>query len=80
VLSLLLRQGSRQFGVGALVALPAMLAIGIAFSRLFPVGVTAALVTCGLVSATIAAVVLVATYLPARRALGVTPRDALWSE
>jgi ABC-type antimicrobial peptide transport system permease subunit len=80
VLRLLLRQGGRQYGVGALVALPAMLATGVAFSRIFPVGVTSAVATCALVSAIIAAVVLAATYLPARRALGVTPRDALWRE
>jgi ABC-type antimicrobial peptide transport system permease subunit len=33
-----------------------------------------------LVAATIVAVVLAATYLPTRRALRVSPRQALWGE
>ncbi len=80
VLGLLLRQGGRQYLVGAIVALPAMLATGIAFSRIFPIGAASTVVTCVLVSTIIALVVLAATYVPARRALGVTPRDALWRE
>jgi hypothetical protein len=80
IVRLLLGQGGRQLGVGALIALPAMLAMGVAFSRIFPIGMAASLMAGVLVSATIVAVVLAATYLPARRALGITPRDALWRE
>jgi predicted permease len=80
IVRLLLGQGGRQIGVGALVALPAMLAIGVAFARVFPVGITTSFVAGVLVSATIVGIVLTATYLPTRRALGVTPRDALWRE
>ncbi|HET7550920.1 MAG TPA: ABC transporter permease [Gemmatimonadaceae bacterium] len=80
IVRLLLGQSGRQLGAGALIALPAMLAIGIAFSRIFPVGMVASLVAGVLVSATIVGVVLAATYLPTRRALGITPRDALWRE
>ena len=80
IVRLLLGQGGRQLGVGALIALPVMLAIGIAFSRIFPIGMAASLVVGVLVSATIIGVVLAATYLPTRTALGITPRDALWRE
>ena len=80
IVRLLLGQGGRQLGVGALIALPAMLAIGVAFSRIFPVGIGASLLAGVLVSVTIVCVVLAATYLPTRTALGIAPRDALWRE
>jgi predicted permease len=80
IVRLLLGQGGRQLGVGALIALPAMLAMGVAFSRIFPIGMAASLMAGVLVSATIVAVVLAATYLPTRTALGIAPRDALWRE
>lgn len=77
---LLLGQGGRQLGVGAVVALPLMLVVGLAFSRFFPIAPWVAVVTGVAVSAAIVAVVLAATWLPTRRALAVTPRDALYVE
>jgi hypothetical protein len=76
----LLGQGGRQLGVGAVVALPALLAVGVGFAHFFPIGVGLTVATGVLVTATIVAVVLAATYVPTRRALAVAPRDALWRE
>ncbi|HMN10640.1 MAG TPA: ABC transporter permease [Gemmatimonadaceae bacterium] len=77
---LLVGHGGRQLGVGAIAALPLMLVVGLAFSRFFPIAPWVALVTGVAVSAAIVAVVLAATWLPTRRALAVTPRDALYVE
>jgi ABC-type antimicrobial peptide transport system permease subunit len=80
IVHLLLSQGGRQLGVGAIVALPLMLVVGIGFARYFPVGVAVPVVTGVAVAATIVGVVLAATYLPTRRVLSVPPREALGSE
>jgi len=77
---LLLGQGGRQLGVGAVVALPLMLLVGLAFSRFFPVSPWVATASGVGVSAAIVAVVLAASWLPARRALAVAPREALTAE
>jgi predicted permease len=80
VVALLLGQGSRQLGVGVLIALPVMIAIGVGFWKFFPIGVGISTAAALLVSATIVSVVLLATYIPTRRVLSVSPRDALWTE
>jgi len=80
ILWLLLGQGGRQLGVGALAALPFTLLVGWGFSRYFPVALGLSVGTSILVSATITAVVLAATWLPTRRAIAIEPRDALWRE
>lgn len=77
---LLLGQGGRQLGVGAIVALPLMLLVGLAFSRFFPLSPWIASATGVAVSSSIVAAVLAASWIPARRALSVAPRDALGSE
>jgi predicted permease len=77
---LLLGQGGRQLGIGAAIALPLLLVVGIGFSHYFPIGTTLSIVTGLLVSGTIVAVVLAATYLPTRRVLEVSPRQALWGD
>ncbi len=80
VTRLLLGQGGRQLGVGTLIAAPILVAVGVGFMHFVPISgwLTAAL---GLaVSASIIAVVLGATWVPARHVLRVTPRDALWIE
>lgn len=80
VTRLLLGQGARQLGVGTLVAAPLLGGVGFGFMHFFPVSgwFTAA---AGLaVSVAIVAVVLAATWVPARQVLRVTPRDALWRE
>lgn len=77
ILRLLLRQGGRQLGVGAVAALPLLLAVGVAFSMVFPIDRwLAAAIGVG-VAASIVAVVLAATWIPARRALSVPPRVAM---
>jgi predicted permease len=80
VVALLLGQGSRQLGIGVLIALPIMLTVGIGFWKFFPIGLAVSMTAALLVSATIVSVVLLATYIPTRRVLGVSPRDALWIE
>jgi hypothetical protein len=80
IVRLLLVQGGRQLGIGAGIALPLLLVIGIVFSQFVPIGVGLSVATGVLVCATIVAVVLAATYLPTRRVLKVPPRQALWGE
>ncbi len=80
ILLMLLGQGSRQLGVGALVALPFTLLVGWGFSHFFPVALVVSVGVALLVSLTVALVVLGATWLPTRRAVAVEPRDALWRE
>jgi ABC-type antimicrobial peptide transport system permease subunit len=77
---LLLGQGGRQLGVGAVVALPLMLLVGLFFSRFLPIAPWLAVASGVAVSISIVAVVLAATWVPARRALRVAPRDALFRE
>ncbi len=80
IVRLLLGQGGRQLGVGAAIALPFLLVTGIGFAKFFPIATALAVTTGVLVAATIVTVVLAATYLPTRRALRVSPRQALWGE
>ena len=80
IVRLLLGQGGRQLGVGAVIALPLLVAIGIGFSTFFPIATGLAVTTGVLVAATIVSVVLAATYLPTRRVLRVPPRQALWGD
>jgi predicted permease len=77
VVQMLLGQGSRQLGIGVAIATPLMLGVGVGFWMYFPVGLAIPVVGALLVSAVIVGVVLAATYLPTRRALGVTVTDAL---
>jgi predicted permease len=80
IVRLLLGQGGRQLGIGAVVALPLLLVVGVGFSKFFPIGAALAVTSGILVAATIVGVVLAATYLPTRRALRVSPRQALWGD
>jgi hypothetical protein len=80
VTRLLLRQGARELGIGTLIAAPILVVTGIAFRHFFPIGGWLAATTGLLVSTSIVALVLAATWVPTRRVLRVTPRDALWSE
>lgn len=80
ILVMLLGQGGRQLGIGALIALPFTLAIGWGFSLFFPISLLLSLTTAVLVSLTITVIVLAATWLPTRRAIAIEPRDALWRE
>jgi ABC-type antimicrobial peptide transport system permease subunit len=77
---LLVGQGGRQLGVGVLLALPVVVGTGIGFSSFFPVGLATTLACVAGVTLSIIGVVLLATYIPTRRALTVSPRDALWRE
>ncbi len=80
VLRLLLGQGGRQLGVGAVIALPVTLLLGTAFSRYFLVAPSLAVAVAALVSLVITGVVLLATYVPTRRAVRIQPSEALWRE
>jgi predicted permease len=80
ILAMLLGQGARQLGVGALIALPLMLALGWAFTLALPIPFSLSVATALAVSAAIAGVVMAATWLPTRRAIAIAPRDAIWRE
>ena len=78
ILALLLGQSARQLGIGAVLALPLLLGTAWLFARTLPIGlVEGALAAIG-VAVAIAGVVLAATWIPARRAVRIEPRDALW--
>ncbi len=77
---LLLGQGGRQLGVGAVIALPLMLLVGVGFSQVFPIAPLVATGVATAVTVAIVGVVLAATWVPTRRVLRVSPRDALWRE
>ena len=76
----LLGQGGRQLGVGALVALPLMIVVGVGFAHFFPLGVALTVATGVAVAAAIVGVVLAATYVPTRKAMAVAPSVALWRD
>jgi predicted permease len=80
IVAMLLGQGARQLGIGALIALPLLLAIGWVFSLALPISFSLSVATAVAVSAAIALVVMAATWLPTRRAIAIPPRDALWRE
>ncbi|MEO7999235.1 MAG: ABC transporter permease [Gemmatimonadaceae bacterium] len=80
VVRLLLGQGGRQLGIGVVFSLPLMLLVGLGFGKFFPVGVVTTIGSAVLVGSAIVLVVLLATYVPTRRAVGVELRDALWKE
>jgi ABC-type antimicrobial peptide transport system permease subunit len=77
---LLVGQGGRQLGVGALFAAPIMAGVALGFMHFFPISGWIALMAGVAVASSIVALVLLATWLPTRRVLRVTPRDALWTE
>ena len=80
ILAMLLGQGARQLGIGALIALPLLLAIGWVFSLFLQVSFAVSIAAALAVSAAITLIVLAATWLPTRRAILIAPRDALWRE
>jgi hypothetical protein len=80
ILTMLLGHGGRQLGIGVVLAMPVLLAIGWVFSLVFPISFSLASAMALAVSAAIALIVLTATWLPARRAIAIAPRDAIWRE
>ena len=80
VLAMVLREGLRVTGFGLAVgALAAFAATRVLSTMLFGVGPRDA-ATFGLTAAVLVAIALVASYVPARRALAVNPVDALRQE
>jgi putative ABC transport system permease protein len=77
VLALVVRDGAQMAAIGAVVGLVAAVALARGIrSMLFGVS-TVDVPTVALVSAALAVIVVIASVLPARRALGVSPTDAL---
>ncbi|MDF1503288.1 ABC transporter permease [Roseisolibacter sp. H3M3-2] len=79
VARLILLQGGRQLVVGTLLAAPALGALGLLLRHYVPVSATLTVAAAVLVSASIVGLVLAASWVPTRRALRLTPRDALWT-
>lgn len=77
VVRLLLAQGGKQLGLGVIISMPLMLIVGVGFSRVFPVGIAATIASALLVGVTIVGVILLATFVPTRRAVNIELRDAL---
>lgn len=77
---LLLAQGARQLGVGAMVAAPLLAVVGVAATKFFPVSGALTALAGVLVSISIIVVILAATWLPTRKVLRVAMRDALWRD
>ena len=77
---MLLAQGARQLGIGALVAAPILAVTGAVATHYFPLGGALTTAAGVLVSASIIAVVLGATWLPTRKVLRVPLRDARWRD
>jgi len=77
---LLLGQGGRQLGIGAIVALPLMLLVGLTFSSFFPLAPWIPVASGIGVSIAIVSIVLLASWIPARRAVRVPMREALFVE
>jgi predicted permease len=80
VTRLLLLQGARQLGIGALAAAPVLAVVGAAFMHFFPIGGWITMAAAAAVPASIVAAILGATWVPARAVLRVELRDALWRE
>ncbi len=78
ILALLLGQSARQLGIGTLLALPLLIGTAWLFARSLPIGLIEAVAAAVGVAVAITGVVLAATWIPARRAVRIEPRDALW--
>jgi predicted permease len=77
VIRMLLGQGARQLGTGVLIAAPLMGLVSYGFWHFFSVTMFESVGSGLLVAMTIVAVVLAATYVPARRVLRSGPQSAL---
>jgi hypothetical protein len=77
---MLLVQGTRQLGIGTLVAAPILGVIGALGTHLLPLSGALAAGTAVVVSVSIVSVVLGATWLPTRRVLRIPLRDALFRD
>lgn len=80
VVRMLVWQGGRHLGVGAVIALPLTVLAGVAFGRVFPIGTGVAIATAGVVAIVVGATVLLASWLPSRRALRIAPVEVLRGE
>ena len=80
VTRMLLVQGARQLGIGAVAAAPVLVAIGVASNRLFSLGGALAAAAGVAVSAAIIGIVVMATWVPTRRVVRMSPREALWRD
>lgn len=77
---MLLAQGARTLGRGTLFALPLLAGIGAATAHYAPISGALTAIVGVLVSLAIVGVVLGATWLPTRKVLRVSLRDALWRD
>jgi len=77
VLALVLRQGMKLVLIGAVIGIPASLAVARLLSSLLVGLTTSDALTIGVVSALLIGVTLLACYLPARRATRVDPLETL---
>lgn len=77
VLALLLKQGMKLVLIGAVIGIPASLAVARLLSSMLVGLTTSDALTIGAVTALLVGVILLACYLPARRATRVDPLETL---
>lgn len=80
VARLLLRRGGRQLGVGTVAAAPLLAVVGVVFMYYFPISSWITVTAAAVVPTSVVALVLAATWVPTRKVLRVTPREALRAE
>lgn len=76
----LMREGGTQLGIGMLVTAPAFVAVSVALSQLLALQISIFVLSATGVAVIVCAVVLVATYVPSRRAVALEPSRVLWQE
>ena len=77
VLTLVLKQGMKLVLIGAVIGIPASLAVVLLLSSMLVGLTTSDALTIGVVTALLVGVTLLACYLPARRATRVDPLETL---
>jgi putative ABC transport system permease protein len=80
IMWMVLRDGGRTTAIGLTIGLPIALAIAVALGRLTNGALTVAPLALAMAPVVLALAAALATYVPAHRAMRITPLDALRAE